>query len=229
MVKNGHNDMLFKIFPALLITLMFIASCKQLGKDTKEQQHSAPKFNRALASKLDSIYTEDQKYRLQLDSIENKHGWKSKEIQDVWQLIKLSDSSNLVSVDAILQEHGWLGRRQVGEKGSSALFLVIQHADIETKEKYLPLLQKVVEQGDANGSNLALLTDRIALSRGRKQIYGSQLEQDPKSQTYVLSPLEDPDHVDERRAKMDMEPIADYLQAWDIVWDVEAFKKTMTK
>ena len=106
---------------------------------------------------------------------------------------------------------------------------MIQHVDIETKEKYLPLLQKVVEQGDANGSNLALLTDRIALSRGRKQIYGSQLEQDPKSQTYVLSPLEDPDHVDERRAKMDMEPIADYLQAWDIVWDVEAFKKTMTK
>jgi hypothetical protein len=83
-VKNGHNDMLIKIFPALLITLMFIASCKQLGKDTKEQQQSAPKFNRALASKLDSIYTEDQKYRLQLDSIANKHGWKSKEIQDVW-------------------------------------------------------------------------------------------------------------------------------------------------
>lgn len=90
-------------------------------------------------------------------------------------------------------------------------------------------MQAAYKKGNAKGSQLALLIDRVALSNGQKQVYGSQVAQDPKTNKYKLSAMEDPDHVDERRAKMGLGPLAEYLKQWDIVWDVEAFKKTMTK
>lgn len=196
-----------------------------LIKQNKEK--SEINLNKPLAAQLDSVYIEDQKYRKEISEIENKYGWGSKEMQDNWKLIQEKDSINLIKVTYILDKYGWLGADVVGEQGSSALFLVIQHSDITTQEKYLPMMRDAVKNGKANGSSLALLEDRVALRKNKKQIYGSQIGRDPETQIHYVLPLDDPDNVDKRRAEVGLEPLADYVSHWQIKWDIEQYKKDL--
>jgi hypothetical protein len=63
----------------------------------------------------------------------------------------------------------------------------------------------LVGAGDAKGESVALLTDRGAGHEGRKQAYGSQFTDECEPE-----PIEDPEHVDERRKAMGLVPIAEY-------------------
>jgi len=196
-------------------------------KQNKEKAEA--NLNKPLVATLDSIYVEDQKYRQQIDGIEKKYGWESKEMKDHWKIIQEKDSINLIKVKSILDKYGWLGDDVIGGQGNSTLFLVIQHSDQVTQEKYLPMMQEAVKHGKAQGSSLALLEDRVALGQGKRQIYGSQIGRDPKTQIYYVSPLEDPDNVDKRRASVGLGPLADYVSHWQIKWDVEHYKKDLPK
>jgi ribosome-associated toxin RatA of RatAB toxin-antitoxin module len=40
-------------------------------------------------------------------------------------------------------------------------------------------------------------------------------------------PIADPDHVDERRKTMGLQPIADYAKLFNLAWDVEQYKKEL--
>lgn len=89
------------------------------------------------------------------------------------------------------------------------------------------MMREAVKNGKAQGSNLALLEDRVALGMGKKQIYGSQIGRDETTNLYYVSPLEDPDNVDKRRAEVGLGPLADYVSKWNIKWDVEQYKKDL--
>ena len=94
-----------------------------------------------------------------------------------------------------------------------------------TQEKYLPMMRDAVKSGKAKRSSLALLEDRVALKQGRKQVYGSQISWNMKTNTYYVLPLADPDAVDKRRAEMGLPPLQIYLSNWQMKWDVEQYKK----
>ena len=184
-------------------------------------------FNKPLVAILDTIYMDDQKYRMQIDGIDAQYGWQSKEMQDLWNIIDTKDSINLVKVKSILDQYGWLGPDVIGAQGNSTLFLVIQHSDQATQEKYLPMMREAVKNGKAQGSSLALLEDRVALGQGRMQIYGSQIGRDKETGQYYVLPLDDPDNVDIRRAEVGLSPLSDYLMNWNMVWDAEQYKKDL--
>ncbi|WP_310586204.1 DUF6624 domain-containing protein [Emticicia oligotrophica] len=137
------------------------------------------------------------------------------------------DSINLIKIVNILDTKGWVGADKVGGQANQTLFLVIQHADLATQQKYLPMMRDAVKKGNANANSLALLEDRVALGEGRKQIYGSQIGRNEKTQAFYVLPLEDPDNVDKRRAEVGLPPMAEYVKNWDITWDVEAYKKQL--
>ena len=181
--------------------------------------------DKPLRDTLLAIYDEDQKYRQMIDSVQTKFGRESAEMQALWATIIEKDNINLLKVVSILDRHGWLGRDKVGARGNQTLFLVIQHSNQKTQEKYLPMMRDAVKKGNASASSLALLEDRVALGQGKKQVYGSQIGYESTTgKSYVL-PLDDPDHVDERRASVGLGPLAEYVSRWKIVWDVEAYKK----
>lgn len=194
---------------------------------SQNQKTSETRLNKDLVAILDTIYQEDQKYRVESQVLEKKYGWYSNEVQDLWRIINVKDSINLLKVEKILDEKGWLGSDIIGDIGNTTLFLVIQHADYQTRVKYIPMLREAVKNGNAKPSDLALMEDRVLLAEGEKQIYGSQLEMDQKTKEYVLSPMIDPDNVDKRRSEVGLKPIAEYLQFWNLPWDVEKFKKRM--
>jgi hypothetical protein len=184
-------------------------------------------FDKPLVALLDSIRNEDQALRMRIDEVEQRHGSDSQEMKDLWRSIEQKDSTNLIIITKLLDERGWLGADVVGVAGNSTLFLVIQHADLATQEKYLPMMRQAVKDGRARGADLALLEDRVAIRNGRRQIYGSQIGRFQDSGEYYLSALEDPDRVDERRAGVGLPPLSTYLANWNLTWDVEAYKKQL--
>lgn len=197
----------------------------KLVKANKEKEEI--NFDKPLVAILDTIYEEDQKYRRQISEIEKEYGWDSEEMQAHWKIIAEKDSINLIKVKKIIDERGWLGADIIGKPGNSALFLVIQHADLETQQKYLPLMREAVKIGNASARNLALLEDRVALGLGERQIYGSQIGHDSKTEEYYVLPLDDPDNVDKRRAEVGLGELKDYVSNWGIIWDLEKYKRKL--
>ncbi len=169
-----------------------------------------------LTAQLDSIYIKDQKYRQMINDVEAKHGYESKEMKDLWKTINKNDSANLIQVTNILEKYGWLGADAVGEQGNATIFLVIQHADLKTQEKYLPMMRQAVKDGKAKGSELALLEDRVAMRQGKKQIYGSQISRDQQTGKYFVAPIEDEPNVNKRRAAVGLMPLEDYARHFNI-------------
>lgn len=139
------------------------------------------------------------------------------------------DSINLIKVSEILDKNGWVGADKIGGQANQTLFLVIQHADLETQQKYLPMMREAVKINNASASALALLEDRVRLREGNRQIYGSQIGTDHNTQMNYVLPLEDPRNVDLRRAEVGLGPLADYVIKWDIIWDVEEYIKLLPK
>lgn len=190
----------------------------------KNKEKSEENLNKPLVAKLDSIYNDDQMYRLQMDSIIKKYGRSSKEVNMWGDAILAKDSINLIKVTTILNKYGWPSNVEIGERGSMTLFLVIQHADLNTQEQYLPLIEKAYEKGNLAGGNMALIKDRILLRKGQNQIYGTQVAFDNQSKSYYLLPLSDIEHVDERRKSLGLTPLFEYLRPWQIIWDPAKYK-----
>jgi hypothetical protein len=180
-----------------------------------------------LVSVLDSVYMEDQICQQQYVKIAAKYGQQSEELKSFSTLMQNKYSSNQIIVRKILDERGWLGEETIGHYGNMALFLVIQHSNLETQEKYLSMIREAVKKGNADPANLALLEDRVALRQGKKQIYGTQLAYDESTGESFVQPLEDPDNVDNRRKAIGLEKLQDYLSGVGIKWDPEEYKKNL--
>jgi len=86
-------------------------------------------------------------------------------------------------------------------------------------------MREVVKMGNARAGSLALLEDRVALRQGKRQIYGSQIGRDQKTGKHYVSPLIDPDNVDQRRKRVGLGSIADYVKMWNMTWDIEKHKE----
>ncbi len=196
-----------------------------LDKVEANKEMAEANFDKPLVAILDTIFLEDQGLRRQINEVEKKYGRDSEEMKAHWNTIQIKDSINLIKIQKILDERGWLGSDVIGEKGNSTLFLVIQHSDLPIQEKYLPMMREAVAKGNAQASSLALLEDRVALRRGRKQIYGSQIGRDMETGEFYVSPLLDPDNVDKRRAEVGLGSLQDYVSNWNIEWDVEKYKQ----
>ena len=114
----------------------------------------------------------------------------SKEVKDVWKIIRAKDSINLIKITTILDKYGWLGTDVVGNQGNSTLFLVIQHADLKTREMFLPHLKKAVKEKELPKNFLMLIVDRIYLDKYNTQIFGSQSFKDVNDKEFKSVPID---------------------------------------
>ncbi|NOQ26060.1 MAG: hypothetical protein GQ564_11910 [Bacteroidales bacterium] len=186
-------------------------------------------LDKPLVAILDTIYQEDQGLRRQIKAVEKKYGKDSDEIKAHWKMISEKDSMNLIIIEKILDERGWLGADIISKQGNKTLFLVIQHSDLETQVKYLPMMREAVVNGNALSNNLALLEDRVSLRQGKRQIYGSQIGRDEKGE-YFVRPLIEPENVNQRRKDVGLHlSIEEYAKHWNITWNVEKHKERTAK
>jgi hypothetical protein len=197
----------------------------EIVKSNKDRAEA--KVDKTLAATLDTINYDYYECRKHMNSIALKYGWGSDEIKSLRKKIAENDSVNTIKVKAILDKYGWLGTDIVGELGNTTLWLVIQNSDFSTQEKYLPMMRQAYKNGKASGVHLSYLEDRCALRQGKRQIYGSFTGRDMETNLSYVLPLEDPDNVDKRRSELGLPPLSEYLTQYQIVWDVEQYKKDL--
>jgi len=182
-----------------LLVLFFFMTCQIADGQNKDAGHKETPDIPAIKKELQAIYERDQKTRTGADSTD---------------FMEYIDSCNQVQVIAIIERYGWLGMSRIGEH-NRVLFAVIQHADSAIQEKYFPLLQQSVAEGESRASDMALMQDRILMRRGKKQIYGSQVVFD-KSGNQVFYPIEDEKNVNIRRKQVGLEPLETYAKYFGI-------------
>ena len=117
---------------------------------------------------------------------------------------------NAARLKEIIGQNGWPGASLVGRDGSHAAWRVVQHAisDPDFQRSCVTPIEKAIDAGEAPLAQLAFVVDRIRFFEGRPQIYGTQFDWDENG---VMNPwpIEDADHVDERRAKAGLNTIAE--------------------
>lgn len=173
---------------------------------------------------LREIFESDQKYRQELQSMIKKFGTDSREVRELSKISKKNDSDNLKKVEKIIDKYGWLGKEDIGIDESKALFLVIQHSDdIKIQKKYFSLMKEAVDNGKADKCDLVMLEDRILVSEGKKQIYGTQVGYNSKIKKYFLEPVADFELINERRKEAGLDSIENYVSFWNI--DLNAMKE----
>ena len=121
------------------------------------------------------------------------------------------DAANVKRMKQIIKEHGWPGKTLVGEDGSNAAFLLVQNAAEDTafQREVLALLRRAFRLGEVAGQDLAVMTDRVRLKEGLKQLYGTQAK--PVADSLVVDPIENEELVDNRRASLGLIPLSEYL------------------
>jgi hypothetical protein len=186
----------------LLILCVLIASC---GKSSSQP---SPELLANARRELEARGREDQKVR--------EHFGEGGRL-DSAQIVAMMrvDSANTNWLKAYVAKWGWPTRAQVGKEGVDAAFLIVQHATADTAfmRSMLPSITEAYHRGELDGNAVAMLTDRVEVKAGRPQIYGTQLSfHDGK---WLLDPLMDSAHIDERRAKMGLSPLSVYLYKID--------------
>jgi hypothetical protein len=114
----------------------------------------------------------------------------------------------------VVDELGWPTRTMVGVDGASAAWILAQHADRdpEFQARALELMRPLVAAGEAAPNEFALLTDRVLLARGEKQIYGTQFAPDENG-VRRPRPVEAPEGLNERRRSMGLDSIERYARS----------------
>jgi hypothetical protein len=156
---------------------------------------------KSVAKQLKIIHDRDQNARKGIDSA---------------AYLQYIDSTNLVSVEAIIDKYGWPGRSLVGSLGNETIWLVIQHANLAVQERYLPMMQASVDKNESSATELAYLEDRIRMRKGQKQLYGTQVSRNPQTGKWEIWPIEKEKDVNKRRAELYLQPLENYAKSYGI-------------
>ena len=187
------------------------------------------------------VFRREADMRAKIDSLLCDIGRKDQEVRTYWAKVATSnvtqeeaieyamkmeatDSTNLVVVSNILDTYGWPSG--LSDEANKAIFLVIDHSDLKTMNKYIGLFSDAVEKGYIQMNDLVTMEDRMLMNEGKPQKYGTQaysLVEDGKTVTYIW-PVEDPDKLDALRKSVDLMPIEAYLeivkqQGVEIIYD----------
>jgi hypothetical protein len=117
---------------------------------------------------------------------------------------------NAARLRELVAEHGWPGRDIAGVDGAEAAWLILQHniGEPEMQRTYLALLKAAVSCDQVPAWQTAYLVDRICVMEGRPQIYGTHFAYNDDGLMDLVECI-DPDRLDERRASVGLQPVAE--------------------
>jgi hypothetical protein len=113
--------------------------------------------------------------------------------------LQKTDESLTDRLKQIVNSYGWPTIALVGIQASQAAVLILVHSpDHEFQRRLLPELQKLVEEKKIAGSDIATLIDKTLVAEGKPQKFGTQFSW-KNNGPMVMNPVEDPEHLDQRR------------------------------
>ena len=118
--------------------------------------------------------------------------------------------SNGKKLEEIIDTYGWPGEAE-GVEITNAAWLIAMHAISlpSLQRKVLALLKNNPEKNLS--SEVAMLEDRILVFSGKKQLYGTQMDWDELGKISPY-PIANPEHVDERRKMVGLEPLSNAIE-----------------
>ncbi|MFZ6011362.1 MAG: DUF6624 domain-containing protein [Bacteroidota bacterium] len=161
-VKGINNAVLYKLlgkeYEALVEDCLASTASEVFDIET---YITANNYDKELIHQLADLLRDDQKFR------------KGKE-NDLQQRAEV-DRMNIKKVETIIAKYGYPGKTLAGEKFDFVVWMVIQHAELEYQEKYLPVIAKAVKEKELDKTPLRMLIDRVYTKKTGLQIFGSQI------------------------------------------------------
>ena len=129
--------------------------------------------------------------------------------------ITAMDERLLAELLPLVPASGWFMPDEYGERASGAAFLIIQHSDVEQWRRFVPVLEPLALAGKIDGQDYGLMYDRLAISEGRLQRYGTQVTCTAGKYVIDWGNIEDPENVDARRRALGFPwTLAEYEQSF---------------
>jgi hypothetical protein len=174
---------------------------EHLGQIAFESMSKAQIHHLTITQEINLMAKRDQEMRNNYDYDSDEGEWDDS-----------VDLNNTQRMKEIVGEIGWPTISKVGMEASNNAWLLVQHADHDTsfQEKCLELMKSQPES-EVSKSNIAFLEDRIAVAKGKPQIYGTQFTTNEEGQ-FEPHPLFDPDNVDQHRKQMGLDTLANNLK-----------------
>jgi hypothetical protein len=137
---------------------------------------------------------------------------KSPQAEKAADRVMLVDRQNTAQLRPWLRRCGWPSVKIHGAEVEGLVWVLIQHADQDRSFQLfaIGLLKRRVLEGDAPGSHLAYLEDRVAIGMGQPQRYGTQAEQKGPCRVELL-PVDDLARVAKRRRDAGLDPLDKYI------------------
>jgi hypothetical protein len=206
----------------LMVMLVIVFPSKNRLKANQQIVQVAKNYSAV----LDTVWQTEQEPIRRRDELIRLLGADAEEVKEQQEIYEKNHLINEKIVREILDTHGWPTKEMVGNHGNWTICNVIQHSDNEIRIKYLPLMQQAVKENKLEARFLVRAEDRIATERGDLQLYGGQMKYYPETKSFNLWPVFEPENIDLRRAKIGLEPIAEFLKTrFNFVWNLEEQKK----
>lgn len=188
------------------IFILLLIAINSFGQDS---------LNIELQSHIYEIYKTDQECRAQLRKYQNNElDTNEYSLTDITLNIHITDSLNYFKLRGIINEYGFPGFNLVGEDYSNSFWNIIQHQDnnLEFQKEVLEKMKIECERNNASKLYYAYLIDRVKVNSGELQIYGTQMQLNADSSSYEPKPVVEPEKLDERRKKVGLVPISEYIE-----------------
>lgn len=132
-------------------------------------------------------------------------------------LIAAQDKVHVARLKAIIAKHGWPKISETSERTSASAMTLVNHAgfDLAFQREVLALIEPLAKIREARPEDYARLYDRLATDDKRPQRYGTQGTTCKDGKYAIPADLEAPETVDQRRAAVGLQPIADDLAILD--------------
>lgn len=187
---------------AFIIFVLFLAANAQ------------QKINEPLRQELLAMEVEDQAAR------RNCTGTGDEQIECYKKIGETIDEKNTKRLNEIFDEFGFPGIRLVGKDGFQAYLLVLQHTiGDELRVKSLKPIEQAFKRKEIPAQDYANFVDRLRLHQGNPQLYGQGFSF--KDGKMVMDEVVDPKNLDNRRKKIGLPPIAEYVKGLEEVYHLK--------
>ncbi len=157
-------------------------------------------FNAAVAADCSTYANELATMRVADQSLRENFTENGQPSQRHGNAVALIDRTNTLRMKALLRQCGWPVTSKYGKNASADAWLLIQHADQDRpfQRAALVRLERAVKAGEARGGDLAYLSDRLAVSEGKPQLFGTQFR-GVENCKMILAPIDSREGVNARR------------------------------
>jgi uncharacterized protein DUF6624 len=168
-------------------------------------------INQELQSEIVAMKDEDQALRF---AIFSKLQISDEEAATLFHM----DEQHGYRLKQIVEKCGWPGISLVGELGSSAMWLLVQHQDkdVSFQQNCLELLKEAVQRREASFCDYTYLFDRVRKNQGLPQLYGTQVVQ--TGGKWRLYPVENVEELELRRKEAGLSSIEEYKKMLEQIY-----------